>query len=174
MVKDRHRRGEDGAPPFDGGQVLPPVTVDGYRGTVTASRDTTEASRVTVEASKVTVEEHDFFSVGQTPRVSARVLTPATLSEMAAPGTTNEELGGFFGMTEDEFLEAVNADPALGKALKLAAAAGRAIVKRQQYRMARAGDSTMLRHVGEHMLGQNSKLNLGGEIVVRVVRDFDE
>ncbi len=120
------------------------------------------------------IEEHDFFTPGIVPRQDQRPVKQSILAEMAAPGGPVEDLAAFFGMTIDEFEDLLDDNPNLKKTMELAAGAGRAVLRRRQYQLAKAGDPTMLRFCGEHMLGQNSKTVHAGELVVRIIKDFGD
>lgn len=120
------------------------------------------------------IEDHDFFNTGFAPKREERIITPAILAELAASGATPEEIGGFYGLTEEEFITVLDSNPDLKKVMEVSAAGGKAVIRRRQYQQARAGDSSMLKHCGEHILGQNSKLVHAGEVQITIIKSFGE
>lgn len=118
------------------------------------------------------IEEHDFFKTGVVPKRDERPILPDVLAEMAASNCPMDELAGFFGFTEAEFTAIIDADAELKRVMTVSAAAGRAVIRRRQYQMAKAGDTSMLRHTGEHILKQNSKIDVDNNLTIKIIRDF--
>lgn len=67
---------------------------------------------------------------------------------------TDEEVAALFGLDVEEFKEIIESDPELSRIYRHAPLVGNLAVKKAQHDSAVAGDKVMLKHLGEHNLGQ--------------------
>ena len=85
---------------------------------------------------------------------------------MAEDGCTLRHIAGWYGMKEEEFIQYDETEHGGGlqRLIETAEAAREAIILIEQSRLARQGDKLMLKHLGETVLGQSTKIKVDGEI----------
>lgn len=88
-----------------------------------------------------------------------RVLSPAALEALLRAQVPDDEAAAYFGLTESEFKERVDADPKLNRVYSTAPKGGRAILRRTQFDVAADGNKEMLKFLGQNVLGQSEKVD---------------
>ena len=74
---------------------------------------------------------------------------------------SHDEIAAFFGLTIQEFERRRALDPAIDQLIESGKAQGKLSLRRAQFINAiDAGDTTMQKHLGEHVLGQVSTKNI--------------
>jgi len=81
------------------------------------------------------------------------------LTDLAAIQCTYEEIAAVMGLQKRQFINRVNEDSALKKAIENGWAKGRASVRRQQFKLLEAGNATMGVWLGKQLLGQRDNLD---------------
>ncbi len=104
----------------------------------------------------------DFFEAAPVPAPEKRAVDSRRIIAMAESGASGDEIAAFFGYSAEDWAVRMAADPKLSEAIQRAPLAGKAALRRRQYQMAVAGDSKMLKHLGEHALGQVARTELTG------------
>jgi hypothetical protein len=98
--------------------------------------------------------DFDFFAAPPVPTADKRPINAKTLAALAEADGTPEQIAAFLGMSLATYQGHLDADPELAAIVERGRAAGEMALKRRQYQSAVAGDDKMLRHLGEHRLGQ--------------------
>jgi hypothetical protein len=104
----------------------------------------------------------DFFAAEPVPAPEKRAIDSKRIIAMAESGATAEEIAAFFGYSTTQWVDLLAATKGLADAIERAPLAGKAALRRRQYQLAVAGDSKMLKHLGEHALGQVARTELTG------------
>lgn len=104
-----------------------------------------------------------FLRADPVPDPMQRRIEPQAVYNLAQSGAPAEEIAAFFGMTSEEWGVMLANDTALARLLELAPLAGKAALRHRQFKHAVAGDDKMLKHLGEHSLGQSAKVTHQGD-----------
>lgn len=104
----------------------------------------------------------DFFAAEPVPAPEKRAVDNRRIIAMAESGAAAEEIAAFFGYSQEAWDELLAREAGLADAIARAPLAGKAALRRRQYQLAVAGDSKMLKHLGEHALGQVARTELTG------------
>jgi hypothetical protein len=104
----------------------------------------------------------DFFAAEPVPAPEKRAADTRRIIAMAESGAADEEIAAFFGYSQAAWAAMMERDKELHAAIERAPLAGKAALRRRQYQLAVAGDSKMLKHLGEHALGQVARTELTG------------
>ncbi len=88
-------------------------------------------------------------------------LNAEQLTVLAGMQCTYEEIAAVFGIKKRQFINRIEADPALKEAIEEGWANGRASVRREQFKLLQAGNATMAVWLGKQYLGQRDQIGFG-------------
>ena len=99
------------------------------------------------------------------------------VGKLASIQCTYEEIAAVIGIKKRQFIDRINADPALREAIDEGWANGRSSIRRAQVKMLEAGNATMGIWLGKQYLGQRDQIGItggdGGAIKTQDVDPYD-
>jgi hypothetical protein len=84
------------------------------------------------------------------------------VGKLASIQCTYEEIAAVIGIKKRQFIDRINADPALREAIDEGWANGRSSIRRAQVKMLEAGNATMGIWLGKQYLGQRDQIGITG------------